>query len=153
MRALLILCLSLFAFTSHGQLYLKAKSKTYLNKTARIIKITHKDLAQVREKEQRGLFAKSVKHQRQAKAFFEKGDFKNALYHSNYARDLVFNVYMYNNPDFPQNFEYSANERALMAGRPSDETLQATLVRLNPGITFEDEPYEQDEKLYDLEVN
>lgn len=151
MRTILLLTFALFTFGAQGQLYLKNKAKDYLNKTTRIVKLTHKELPKVREKEQRGLFAKAVKHQRQAKAFYEKKDYKNALYHSNYARELAFNTYMHDN-SFMDSFKYSDEERALMAGRPSDEELQATLVKLNPGITFEDEPYEQDEKLYDLDV-
>ena len=147
------LCTVVGSGESQGQLYMKNKSRDYVNKTAMIVKRTHDKLPAVSDREKRGFFAKAIKHQRFARMQYWVENYKEAIYHAHYARELAFKVFMHDNEAFPKSWEYTSSERGLLKGCPSDAELDQALIEANPGITFEDEPYVQDEELYDLEIN
>ena len=142
----------LIASTCFSQVYLKSRAKEYLNKTASIIKATHGELPKVDDKDKRGFFAKSVKHQRFARVQFQVQDYKHAIYHSHLAREMAFKVYMHDNDKFPKSWEYSNDEKGLLKGRPTDTQLDERLIKENPQITFEDDPYITIEELEDLNI-
>ena len=143
----------LFIFSQvDAQLYLKNKSRDYLNKTARIVRLSHEKLPRLENREKIGYFAKAVKQQRAAKYFYERDKYHEALCHSHYGREMAFIIFMEDNPNFPKNLEYSDLERSLVKNCPTDEKLQEIVIEMNPGIKFEDEPYEQDEYIYNIEV-
>ncbi|TXC82122.1 hypothetical protein [Luteibaculum oceani] len=136
-----------------GQTYLKQRSKTFLIKSANIIKESHKFLGDMEKQQLDGTFDQAVMHQRYARKLFLDGEFLNAMHHSDYARRLAFNVYHVKNDVKPKHWEYGASEKSAMKNLPMNNELDRRLMDAYPKLVFDDLPYLTDDKLYDLEFN
>lgn len=147
------LVLSLFSFSVNAQPYLKSRAQQFIIKSAQIIKESHKYIGDIETQKLDGTFDRAVKQQRYARVLFERGEYLNAIHHSDYARRLAFNVYHIKNDFKPKAWEYSANEKSSLQNIPMNNTLDARIEEANPQITYDDLPYLTDMVLYDLEFN
>ena len=137
---------------ANAQLHLKPKAKEFLNKSDKIINEVITSLSDIPPKKSTGDFAKSVAHQRQAVKYYMLQDFKNAIYYSNYARELAFKVWMYRNRKFKANWNLDQLEKSIVEASPKRKDMEKFIEDENPGIQFIDEPYYQDKKVVGLNV-
>jgi HEPN domain-containing protein len=153
MKNFLIL-LALFAgLSAEAQLYMRPKAQDYLRHTAQIIHQVHREVSRLDSTQKSGKFAMAVAHQRMARNYYEVKDYKNALYHSHYAREMVIQVYMINNRMMPPKFQSTTDEMALIVNPPSEKELHKNLLKVNPGIKFNDDDYALYEKLNKLDAD
>ncbi|HEX4888286.1 MAG TPA: hypothetical protein VFV37_09605 [Luteibaculaceae bacterium] len=153
MRNLLILILMACVGPLQAQNYVKAESATYIRRSAYIIQQAHKELFKLDSAKMEGKFAKAIGHQRMARSYFQVNDFKNAVYHSAYARRLAASVYFSYNPLPNNQLRDTPQEAKLASGGPSDKDLDKRLVDSNPGITFNDKDFITDSRLFKLDVD
>ncbi len=151
--SLILSFVSLFQVEAMAQPYLKARAKQYLIKSAGIIKESHKFIGDIEKEKLDGTFDKSVKQQRYARVLFERGEYLNAMHHSDYARRLAFNVYHIKNDVKPKSWEYTSAEKSALQNLPFNTELDRRIEEENPQISYDDLPYLTDLILYDLEFN
>jgi len=136
----------------NAQLQLKPKGKEFLNKSDKIINEVLTSLGDIPPKKSKGDFARSVAQQRQAVKYYRLQDYKNAIYHSNYARELAFKVWMHRNRKFKPQWALDKLEESIVAQAPSLKTMDELVEKENPGIQYLDDPYYQDKKVVGLNV-
>jgi len=150
---LLFFSIIFFSTTSYSQNYIKGNTQSYLRRTAFMINQTHKGIIKLDSLNRDGKFAKAIAHQRMARSYYQANDFKNAIYHSYYARRLTNIVASTYNPAKRTGFSDTAEEMKLVMGTPTDKKLEEDLLKSNPGIKFNDADYIGDNKLYKLDVD
>lgn len=154
MRVLLATFLLIAASLNAGaQNFHKKRTQDYLRHSGVIVVETHRVLFRLDSASRDGKFALAVAHQRMARKFYEAMDYRNAVWHSAYARRLCNIVYSTYNPMLPSKFRESADEVAQATESPTDKKLQDVLLKANPGIKFNDMDYIEDNKLYRLDVD
>lgn len=154
MRALIVFSLLVSgSFAASAQQYLRPKAQEYLRHSAEIIQEVGKEIPRLDSTQKSGKYAMAVAHQRMARNYYEVKDYRNALFHSHFARELALQVFMIRNRMLPPRFSYTTDEKELIAGRPHDEILHKNLIKANPGIRFDDNDYGIYQKLQKLDVD
>ncbi len=154
MKSLLVLVFTtIFSICGFSQNYLKGSAQNYLRRTAYMITQTHKEMIKLDSVNRDGKFSRAVAHQRMARKCYEVNDFKNAVYHSYYARRLTNFVNSTYNPVTPSQFKDTPDEMKMVMTAPTDKVLDDALLKANPGIKFNDNDFLGDAKLYKLDVD
>ncbi|MES2627686.1 MAG: hypothetical protein V4616_01845 [Bacteroidota bacterium] len=154
MRVIAMLALLISTtFAAQAQNFMKGKSADYIRRTAFIIGEAHKQLLKLDSAQRDGKFALAIAHQRMARRSFEVADYKNAVYHSAYARRLAMILNSYSNKALNSKFKDTPEEMELVRNSPTDKVLTEQVQKGNPGIKFSDSDYLGDTRLYKLDVD
>ena len=108
----------------------KTQANNILIRTNRVI--GHAHMSVKNGKKFTGDFAKSVHHERVAKAYYKSGEYEKAIYHSRLARMFATDAIKANKVRLPMDAAFSPAEQQLFTEAPTKEELEKEAMIKDP---------------------
>jgi hypothetical protein len=115
----------------------RQRSHIILSQTAVIIKSAHETVT--RHKVYNGFLARAIAHQHVAREFYERQKYFEAMYYSRRARALAIKAIETNGGLVPADSGYLESDAEFFKNCPSDDELDATMMREHPKEKLKDE--------------